>query len=354
MARFLKSKKDTIGLSPDELKFSGEKKIDKTRLRCINYNSESLSEVELNSIAEAVKCYNSNSITWLNIDGLHDTEILQQIATSFDVEALIMANVLEIYSRPKIHEYDNCIYLSTKMLQFDEAKNKITAENLSIVFKDNLLISFQERVGDVFNPVRERLRNNKKRIRGSGSDYLTFALLDIVIDNYIHIISRLGDKIEELDSELILNPSTKSLEKINKYKGEINYLSKTINPCREMILNFGKLDSEFIDDEMESFLHELQNNILLAHESVYNYREILSDQLNIFHTTVSYKLNDILKFLTIFSVIFIPITFIAGIYGTNFDNIPELHFKYGYFIMWGIIILIVLSMIVYFKRKKWL
>jgi len=354
MARFLKSKKETIGLSPDELRFSGEKKIDNARLRCINYNADDISETELKSVSEVLEFYNPKTTTWLNIDGLHDTEILQQISTLFDIEGIIMASVLETYSRPKIHEYDNCIYLSAKMLQFDEKNDKITAENLSLIFKNNLLISFQERVGDVFNPVRERLRNNKKRLRGSGSDYLTFALLDIVIDNYIHIISRLGDKIEELDSELIINPSTKSLEKINKYKGEINYLSKIINPCREMILNFAKLDSEFIDDEMESFLHELQNNILLAHESVYNYREILSDQLNIFHTTVSYKLNDVLKFLTIFSVIFIPITFIAGVYGTNFDNIPELHYKYGYFIMWAVIIIIVLLMIAYFKRKKWL
>ncbi len=353
MARFLKSKKELIGISPDDILFKGEQKVEKTRLRLIDYNTDEFRESELNSVEETIKSLNKNNTSWINIDGLQDTNIMKEISTHFNIEKYIIAEVLETYKRPKIHDYDDYIMLSTKMLQFNAEAEKIFSENLSIIFNNNTLISFQERVGDFFNPVRERIRKNRKRIRNSGTDYLVFALLDIVVDNYIHTVSLLGEKIEELDDELIRKPSTDNLEKINKYKVEVSYLRKTIKPCREMILGLCKLDSELISDQIQSHLHELQNNIELANESIDNYRDILSDQLNIFHTTVAYKLNDILKFLTIFSVVFIPITFIAGIYGTNFDYIPELHYRYSYFIMWAAILLTVIGMITYFKRKKW-
>ncbi len=353
MARFLNLWKDSIGKSPDDLVFTGERKIENVRLRVIHYNGETLEEIELTNIEEARPFVGSDGVTWLNIDGLHDTAVLQEIGRMFKIDNLVMADVLDIHGRPKFHEHEDFLYFATKMLQFDEATEEIISENLSIVFKDNLLISFQERVGDVFSPVRERIRKNRKRIRNSDSDYLAFALLDVVVDNYIHLLSQLGEKIEDLDDELTQHPSTHSLQKINDYKVEVNYLRKTIKPSREMILNFCKSDSEFIDDKTDIHLLELKNNIELANESVDNYRELLSDQLNVFHTTVSYKLNDILKFLTIFSVIFIPITFIAGIYGTNFDFIPELHYRYGYFVMWGVIVITALSMILYFKVKKW-
>jgi magnesium transporter len=353
MARFLKYKKEAIGLSPDAMHFSGEQKVDSPRIRLIDFNLEELKEAEAKSISQVKDLDGSNTTSWLNIDGLHDIKTLKDLADTYHIESLILANILDTHSRPKIHEYDNCIFISTKMLHYNELNDQISSENFVMIIKENLLITFQERVGDVFNPIRERIRKSKKRIRSSKTDYLAFALLDIIIDNYIYIISRLGEKIEDLDDELIADPSSKKLSEINKFKSEISYLRKIIKPCREMILNFAKLESDLISEQMPVHIKELQSNIELANESVDSYREILSDQLNIFHTNVSYKLNDILKFLTIFSVIFIPITFIAGIYGTNFDNIPELHYKYGYFVMWAVILSSVSGMIYFFKKKKW-
>jgi len=354
MARFLKSKKETIGLSPDDLYYSGEQTEAKPCLSLMDYNSEKLNEIELEHIPESSEYNKAGTTTWINVDGLHDVNLMKEFSTQLEISSYIMADVLEVHNRPQIHEYDNCLFISTKMLRYNDTEEEVSSENLVLIVKENLLISFQERVGDVFNPVRERLRKRKKRIRSSGPDYLAFALLDVVIDNYLQQISRLGDKIEDLDEELTGNPSTEVIEKINDYKSEINYLRKTIKPCREMIMKMGKLDSEFLGEGMPLYLSELQNNIELANDSVDSYRDILSDQLNIFHTTVSHKLNEILKFLTIFSVIFIPITFIVGVYGTNFDYMPELHYKYSYFIMWGVIIAVVITMIIYFKKKKWL
>ncbi|MCZ4696015.1 magnesium and cobalt transport protein CorA [Ancylomarina euxinus] len=353
MARFIKTKKDTIGLSPYAIHFRGDKKSDFIRLRLIDFNSEKLNELEVDRVGEVLDYANSKTTSWFNVDGLHDEKIMQEISSGFKLDTLIIPDVLNTHARSKIHEYDNCIYISLKMLQYHQSNDLISAENFVLIIKENILLSFQEKVGDVFEPIRERLRKSKKRIRNSGSDYLAFAILDIIIDNYIYIISLVGEKIESLDDELIKNPSKKTLEEINKYKGEINFLRKSIKPCREMILSLAKMDSELLNENLSVHLKELQDNINLANDSLDSYREILSDQLSIFHTSVSNTLNDILKFLTIFSVIFIPLTFIAGIYGTNFDNIPELHYEYGYFVMWGVIIVTAISMILYFKQKKW-
>ncbi len=354
MGRFTRKSKDEIGRAPDELFFRGEKKIDNVRLRVIDFDANQFEEVSILKTKEVIKYREKDSVTWFNIDGLHNAEALSNIATSFQLDKIVLADVMDIYARPKVHDYDNCVSLSIKMLQMDDITGVISVENLSIVLTKSVLISFQERDGDVFDPVRERIKNEKRRIRKSGTDYLMYALLDIVIDNYIYIISNLGERIESLEEKLLDNPSKKILGRINLLKKELNFLRKNINPAQEMILALSKLDSEFIKET--SFVHfkELVGNINQAVESSDSYREILSDQLNIYHMTISSKLNDIMKFLTVFSVVFIPLTFIAGIYGTNFEFVPELKYKYSYFIMWGVMIIVASGMLIYFKRKKWL
>jgi magnesium transporter len=240
------------------------------------------------------------------------------------------------------------------MLQQNEENNLISVENLSVVLTESVLLSFQEKRGDVFEPVRERIRNQKKRIRTGGTDYLTFALLDIVVDNYIYIVSVLGEKIETLEETLLQEPRKSVIDEIYTYKREMNFLRKNITPAKEMILALSKIESELIRESSHIHFKELLDNIDQAIDSSETYREILSDQLNIYHTTISSKLNDVMKFLTIFSVIFIPLTFIAGIYGTNFDVVPELKYEYSYFIMCGVMIILALGMLVYFRKRKWL
>ncbi len=345
--------KREIGLSPDALYFRGQKKIDKVLLRVIDFDADNLEEVTIESVKEIIKYRNKESVTWFNVDGLHNTTIMEDIAGEFNIDNLILAGVMDTQARPRVQEYPNCIFLSIKMLQQQENTGSILVENLSLILTKNVLISFQEKRGDVFEPIRERIRTQKKRIRNSGTDYLAFTILDIVVDNYMYIISEFGDKIEDLEDKLLVNPDQSVIEQINSYKQELNYLRKSINPAKEMILSLSKMESEFINESTYVHFKELLDNINHATESTDNYREILSDQLNIYHTTVSTRLNDIMKFLTVFSVIFIPLTFIAGIYGTNFDVIPELHYKYSYFIMWGVIITVAIGMLIYFKRKKW-
>ena len=353
MARFIKKHKHEIGISPDELIFRGEQKIDQVLLRIIDFDANNLSESVINNVNEVLSYQEKDSVTWFNIDGLHNTDIFEEIAKGFRLDKLIMADVMNTQARPKVQEYDNCIFLSAKMLKLDEETDMISVENLSLILTNSVIISFQEKKGDVFEPIRERIRKQKKRIRNAGTDYLAFALLDIVIDNYIYIISVLGEKIENLEENLLLDPKQSVIEEINNYKRELNFLRRNIMPAREMILSLSKMDTELIDENIDIHFKELLDNIHQASDSSDSYREILSDQLNIYHTTISSKLNDIMKFLTIFSVIFIPITFIAGVYGTNFDVLPELHFKYSYFIMWGVIVSAVMGMLIYFRKRKW-
>lgn len=353
MARFVSKRKEEIGMSPDALLFRGDRKVEYVRLRVIDFDANNLEENVIETVREVVDYREKDTVTWLNIDGLHNVELMTEIAQQFELNPIILADVMNTQARSKVQEYDNCIFVSIKMLQQDEGTNLINVENLSLIITKSVLISFQEKNGDVFEPVRDRIRKQKKRIRNSGTDYLAFALLDIVIDNYIYIIGLLGERIETLEDNLLSNPKQSIIEEINSYKKELNFLRKNIKPTKEMILTFSKMESELINEATGIHFEELQSNINQANESSDSYREILSDQLNIYHTTISSKLNDIMKFLTIFSVIFIPLTFIAGIYGTNFEFVPELKYKYSYFIMWGVMLVVTIGMLAYFRSRKW-
>jgi magnesium transporter len=354
MSRYLKTFKDEIGLSPQELVFRGQRKVDEVLLRIMDFNESKVEEKFIKSATDLQEYLNNESVTWFNVDGLHDLELIQDIGAALQLDQLLLADVLETNARPKVHEYENWIFLSLKMVQYNEDEKHFSVENLSIIFNGNILISFQEKKRDVFEPVRDRIRNHKRTLRGSKTDYLLFALLDTIIDHYLYVLSLFGEKIESFEEVLLDKPDKNVIEKINLFKKELNYIRKGIKPAREMILALSKIESDFIDNKNDVHFKELVSNINQASDSLDSYRELLSDQLNIYHMMISSKLNDIMKFLTIFSVIFIPLTFIAGIYGTNFDFLPELHFEYGYFIMLGLMAVISILMLFYFKRKKWL
>lgn len=354
MARFFKNREANKGLAPGSLVFIGNKKVENTRIRLFDFDNTNLKEQELESITKVTKYIETNTVTWINIDGLHDLETINKVGKAFDLHPLLLEDILNTGQRPKMEEFDNCLFLVLKMLRYDDEKQIILSEQLSMIIGHTFLITFQERVGDVFEPVRERIRKKRGRIRGSGVDYLAYALLDTVVDNYIYLISKLGEKIEDIEIGILEETSTKTLEKINNFKREISYIRKSVRPAREFIAKLPRLESELIREETTPFLNDLLDLITQATEAIDTYREMLSDQLNIYNSSISNKMNDIMKILTIFAAIFIPLTFIAGIYGTNFEYLPELHFKYSYFIFLGIMVTIAIGMLFFFKRKGWL
>ena len=353
MSRYIKKKKEDIGLSPYALVFRGQKKTDKILLRAMDFDLENVSELEITSTDNLLALKKSKKLTWLNIDGLDNVELMENLARVYKIENNILSDVMNPSVRPKMQEFEHGIFITVKMLQYNETDDNLTVENLSIIIAENTLISFQEQPGFVFEPIRERIRRHKNKIRTAGSDYLAFALLDVVVDNYRYFIGLLGEKIESLEEDMTNDPRKELLDDINVFKRELNFLRKNIKPAKEMILNLNKLESEFIHDDNHIHFRELQDNINEASELTDSYREILYDQLNIYHSSMSTKLNEIMRVLTIISVIFIPITFIVGVYGTNFENVPELHWHHGYFIMWLVMIFTTLGMLWFFKRKKW-
>ncbi len=354
MARFFKKREENKGLAPGSLVFIGNKKVENIRIRVIDYDESKLTEAQLENISKGREFKETNTVSWINIDGLHDLKLMQEIGDIFDLHPLLLEDILNTGQRPKLEEFDNCLFLVLKMLRYDKEKQEIIAEQLSMVLGGTYLLTFQEQPGDVFEPVRERIRKQKGRIRGTGIDYLAYALLDTVVDNYISIIERLGEQIEDIEEELLADPRPFVMENINTFRREMNFIRKSIRPLREAIIQLVKLDSELIKDNTIPFLKDLQDLITQSTEAIDTYREMLSDQLNIYNSSISNRMNEIMKVLTIFAAIFIPLTFVAGIYGTNFEYLPELHFKYSYFIFWGVMISVALVMLAYFKRKDWL
>jgi magnesium transporter len=354
MARFFKNKDASLGQVPGSLVFIGKKKMEQPKIRVIDYDPENLREFELEDLKQALSLKKTDTVTWLNLYGLHDTEMIKEIGHAFDLHPLTLEDILHTGQRPKMEDYDDYLFFALKMLRYDEKTDTIQSEQLSMVLGETFLITFQERPGDVFEPVRDRLRKKKGRIRTTGLDYLAYALLDTIVDNYINIIERMGEQIENIEDKILDNPSRAILEQINDYKREMNYLRKSIRPAREFILHLSRLESALINEQTTPFLKDLLDLATQAVEVIDTYREMLSDHLNIYHSGISNRLNEIMKVLTIFSAIFIPLTFIAGIYGTNFDYLPELHFKYSYFIFWGVLLIVAGVMLKFFKRRNWL
>ena len=354
MARFFKKREKNMGLAPGSLIFIGDQKVDKIHIRLIDYDKEKLKEEEIKDIKTGAEYKKTKTVTWINIDGLHDLNIMKELGESFELHPLLLEDVLNTGQRPKLVEFDNCMFFVLKMLRYEEKTEKIVAEQLSMVLGENYLITFQEQPGDVFEPVRERIRKQKGRIRMTGIDYLAYALLDTVVDNYIYIIERIGEKIEALEYMVLHHADMSVIENINALKQEMNFLRKSIRPVQEFILQLSRIESEFINKKTIPFLKDLLDLITHAMEAIDTYRDLLSDHFNTYNSIMSNKMNDIMKVLTIIATIFIPITFVAGIYGMNFDFMPELKWKYAYFTIWIIILAITSGMIIYFKKKNWL
>ncbi|GJM29068.1 MAG: cobalt/magnesium transport protein CorA [Cyclobacteriaceae bacterium] len=353
MARFLNKTTKQQGLPPGTLIFSGEQKMEQPLIRVMDFNLDKCSEREVDNVEEIAEYEDTATITWVNIDGVHEVDIVEKAGQFFKLSALLLEDVVNTGQRPKIIEYEDFTFIVLKMLRFDEKSGKIIAEQLSLVISKKFLLTFQEQRGDVFEPIRERIRSGRKRIRSFGPDFLAYCLLDVVCENYIHIIEVLGEQIEDLEEELLDDPKKELPHQINRFKQEINYLRKCIRPVREVIARIPKTENATIKKHSFEYWRDLQELAVHANEAIDSYRDVLADHLNLYHTTMSTKMNDIMKVLTIFAAIFIPLTFIAGIYGTNFEVLPELHYRYSYFIMLGFMALVAVGMLIYFRKQKW-
>tara|TARA_R110002012_G_scaffold242788_1_gene417232 strand:- start:58090 stop:59157 length:1068 start_codon:yes stop_codon:yes gene_type:complete len=346
--------KKHVGKSPGALVYTGEKNTQKLFIESFDYNTEFINELELQDINEVFNFKSTDSITWININGLNHIDEIEKIGAHYNLHPLVLEDIVNTSQRPKIDEYEDYIFVSLKMLYYDVDEN-ITIEQVSFVLGENYVLTFQESEGDVFDTVRERLRSGKGRIRTLGSDYLLYALVDAVVDHYYIVSETMGNKVEDLEDLLFSGNLKEDLsQQVLSLKKELLKVRRAIFPLREIISRIQKSDSELILKKNLQFYNDVYDHIIQLSDSIDIFREMIWSLMDMYMTTISNKMNEVMKVLTIIATIFIPLTFIAGIYGMNFDHIPELHYKYSYHILWGIMILIFIGMLYYFKRKKWL
>ena len=354
MPRFIKRQLKKAGASPGTLVHIGDQKVDETRITLIDYDEAHLQERVLDGIEEAFLYKESPTVTWINIDGLHETDTIEKIGHHFNIHPLVLEDILNTGQRPKTEEYEDLIFVVLKMLHYNENPEKISSEQFSLVLGPNFLITFQEIQGDVFKTVRERIRKSKTRIRKAGCDYLAYALIDAIVDHYFAILEALGDKIESIETQLLNDPTHDTLEIIHEMKREMIYLRKQIWPIREIINSLAKSESSLIQEQMYVYFRDVYDHTIQIIDTIESYRDILAGMLEIYLSTLSNRMNEVMKVLTIIATIFIPITFIAGVYGMNFKFMPELEWRWGYFMVWGIVIVVVGIMLGFFKKKQWL
>ncbi|MBN2415056.1 magnesium/cobalt transporter CorA [bacterium] len=354
MARFFRKRDKNRGMPPGSLIFIGSRKVEEIIVTIFNYDNEKVTIFPLDDIREAAPYRTSPEITWINVDGIHDPDVIKNLGETFDLHPLLLEDILNTGQRPKLDDFDSCLTIITKMLQWDEGSRKIISEQVSIILGDTWVITLQEQPGDVFDTVRERINKAKGRVRNCGADYLAYALLDTIVDNYIYIVERIGEKVEDLEVLILNNGGGHIPTAINALKQEIHFLRKSIRPVQEAILKLTKLETPLIEETTRPFLKDLQDHITHACEAVDTYSDLLSDHFNTYNSLINNRMNDIMRVLTVIATIFIPITFLAGIYGMNFDYMPELRWKFAYFIVWGLFLLVIGGMLSYFKKKKWL
>jgi magnesium transporter len=328
--------------------------MDRPEISLIEYDEEQLTEKKLDSIEEAAPCKDNDLVSWINIYGIHDLELIQRVGEMFQLPALVLEDILNTDQRPKYDEGDEFNAFILKMLKYDEGTRQISGEQFTLLLSKNFVLTLQEQHGDVFNPVRERIRNTKRRIRFMDSDYLAYALLDTIVDNYVQIIESLGREIEDLETIIFGNPDKTVVEKIYTLKRELSFLRQSVRPVKDLVVQMMKSENSLFQEKYYHFFKDLNDLVIQATEAIELYNGMISDHLNIYSTIVNNRINEVMKVLTIFASIFIPLTFIAGIYGMNFEYLPELTFKYSYFIFWGVVICIGAGLLIYFKRKKWL
>ena len=341
-----------VGLAPGSVVYTGEKKAESVKIFVTDFDVDSLQRRELKSMTELPE--KAAGKRWLQIKGLHDIALLHQIGETFGIHLLTLEDIANPFHPPKIEEFDDLVFVVAKMLIFEKEQNQLRMEHVSFVLMEDLLISFQESDTMLFEPILRRLENPKARMRKFGIDYLLYAFLDWIVDNYFLAVETLNDKFEGLEQEVIDNPQRSHVEAIHRLKRQLIVFRKSVRPLREVVNLLMMSDSDLISENIDVFLRDLYGHTIQVIDSLDIQRDLATGLMDTYLSQVSQRMNEVMKVLTIMSTIFIPLGFLAGVYGMNFDFMPELHFKYGYFTLLGVMAVAVVGMLLFFRHKKWL
>jgi magnesium transporter len=326
---------------------------DTVSIQVIRYNDEHWEEETLASIADLPPLDPAMKVTWINVTGLSDIGLIQQIGARFKVHPLILEDILHTRQRPKFEEFDAYLFMVMKLITCREVDAEIEAEQVSVIFGERYLITFLESADAVFEPVRDRIRKDG-RIRTHPSDYLAYALIDLIVDNYFVVLENLGEKIEFLEDDLLTRPDPATLSAIHQLKKDMIFMRRSVWPLREVISSLERSDSPLIHQETILYIRDVYDHTVQMIDAIESFRDIIAGMIDIYLSSVSFRLNQIMKFLTLIATIFIPLTFLVGVYGMNFQYMPELSLPWGYPVLWGVMIVIASGMLVYFSRRGWL
>lgn len=343
----------STGLVPGTLVHVGEKLSGKVGVAVIEYSEDKVREVDHAGEDDYLSIASEPLITWINVDGVHDIDTIQKIGERFGIHSLVLEDIVNTSQRPRCEYFDDHIFAIIKMI-YEGNNGEIISEQVSLFINKHYVISFQEKKGDVFDAVRDRIRFGKGRIRKMGSDYLAYSLMDAVVDNYFNLLEGIGEKIEDIEETLILEPGPEILHSLHKLKRGMIFLRKAVWPLREVISSFSKTDSKIIRKSTGIYLRDLYEHTIQVIDTIETYRDMISGMLDVYLSSLSNRMNEVMKFLTIFASIFIPLTFIAGVYGMNFRYMPELEWKWAYFGVLSLMAAVAGTLLIYFKKKKWL
>lgn len=351
----MKKKRKKTGMAPGSIVFTGDKKVDRIQVHYLKYNEQILEENEFDTqIHSEFKKPSDTHVDWYDVRGMHDIELIGRIGQFFNIHPLVLEAIADINQRPKFEEYQNGNFIAIRALHFDKTNARLHSEQVTLYFRKGLVFTFQERETDLFADVRQRINGERRKIRASGADYLSYALLDVLVDHYYIVLDDIEEVIEELEDNLMNGiQDVSSKTQIHELKKELLIVRKSVAPLREAISRFSKSESPLIEEKTYAFLRDLYDHTIQIMDMVESYRDMLNGLQDLFITEVSFKMNKVMQLLTIVSTIFIPLTFLAGIYGMNFTNMPELHWKYGYPILMGLMFVITIVLLVIFKKKKW-
>jgi len=332
----------------------GDKKAEEVSITIIDYDEAHLEEKEAKEIEECFPFKDTPTVTWINIDGIQNVDVVEKIGRHFNLHPLAIEDIVNTGQRPKMEDFGDYLFVVLKMLHYDEQENGVKAEQVSLILGPTWVISFQESWGDVFDSVRERIRGDKGRIRKMGADYLAYALIDAVVDNYFMILEKVGEDIEEIEDELVTNPVPETLQTLHNLKRQMIFLRKSVWPLREVISRLERWESPLIQKSTHIYLRDVYDHTIQVIDAVETFRDMLSGMLDIYLSSVSNRMNEVMKVLTIIATIFIPLTLVAGLYGMNFRYMPELEWPWSYPLVLLVMLTIGVLMVMYFRKKRWL
>lgn len=341
------------GLAPGSLVHVGREKSDTVRISVIDYDANDHRAWEPQSLDEIVPLSTSSSVSWINVDGIHDVDLIARIGELFRIHPLILEDIVHSGQRPKFEDLGDQVYVVLRMLEHGEGHREVDWDQLSMIIGPNYLLTFQERAGDIFDVVRQRIAGDRGRIRRHGPDYLAYALIDVAVDYYFVVLERIGDRIEALEASVVQGGSQRTLADINRLRRGVLTLRRSVWPLREVVSALQRSDSPLIHEGTRPYLRDIYDHTAQIVDTVETFRDMLSAMVEIYMSSLSNRMNEIMKVLTMIATVFIPLTFVVGVYGMNFDHMPELHWKYGYAAVWAAMLLVALGMLYYFRKKKW-